>query len=741
MVDGGLRTAGGTAEAGAAAAGGRKEILCTLGPVSLNGPVIERLAEHGASLFRINLSHTPLDRVAATIDEIRRHTAVPVCIDTEGAQIRTGRFADGTAELSDNSFVEIPFESTEGSAAAFNLYPDDIARSLEPGDFLSIDFNSVFAQVIERSGDGVTMRVLHGGAVGSNKAVTLKRNLPMPPLTEKDRAAIDIARSMDVRHFALSFAQGAEDVSLTRELAGPGSFIISKIECLPGLQNLDEITRASDAILIDRGDLSREIPIERIPEVQKRILRRARDANTKAYVATNLLESMVASQSPTRAEVNDIYNTLFDGADGLVLAAETAIGLYPVQCAAMIAKMIHEFETRPPIGDIFHRADPVSFLTGPHGGALVNRDATRDRHPSISELPMLRVRETDLLDCEQLATGTFSPLDGFMDRTTLEAVLDECRLPDGTVWTMPILLQVGADQAKGLARGDEVALVGPSDAVHATLAVSDVFQLDLPDVARKWFGTDSLQHPGVARINSLGEYCVGGRVTLIRGHDAGFPEYQLSAAETRMTFAQKGWSRVVGFHTRNAAHRVHEHIQLEALRKTGADGLFISPVIGPKKKNDFLPGPIMKSYQLMLERGHYPKGKVVLGTFATYSRYCGPREAVFTALCRKNMGCSHFIIGRDHTGVGDFYAPDANRRLFDQLGDLGIQTVYFDAIGYDESAGDYRPLSDGVVAAISGTQVRETLRAGESLPDWFMRPEIQRMLGEAIAAGEPVFYE
>ena len=193
------------------------------------------------------------------------------------------------------------------------------------GDFVSIDFNSVLAHVIAKDGECVSMRVLRGGLVGQNKAVAVERDIPMPAFTEKDLACLRLGCDVGLSHFALSFAGCGEDVAQLRLLVGEGAFVISKIESRSGLRNLEEIALASDALLIDRGDLSRQVPIELLPQIQKSVIQRAKSVPCRVYVATNLLESMVTMPTPTRAEVNDIYNTLADGADGLVLAAETAI--------------------------------------------------------------------------------------------------------------------------------------------------------------------------------------------------------------------------------------------------------------------------------------------------------------------------------------------------------------------------------------------------------------------------------
>ena len=194
----------------------------------------------------------------------------------------------------------------------------------------------------------------------------------------------------------------------------------------------------------------------------------------------------------------------------------------------------------------------------------------------------------------------------------------------------------------------------------------------------------------------------------------------LTPSQTRFLFNQKGWERVVGFHTRNVAHRAHEHIQIEALRITDADGLLISPVIGPRKRGDFQSSAVLASYQACLESGIYPQNHAVLSGFASYPRYAGPREAVFTAICRQNMGCSHFIVGRDHTGVSDYYKPDDSQRLFETIGDIGIVPVFFGVIGYDATRDAYGEDLNGHLAPISGTEVREAFReAAQFQTGWY----------------------
>ncbi len=717
------------------------EILCTLGPASLNQRTIQRLEQSGATLFRINLSHTKLVDLPHIVETIRQATQIPICLDTEGAQIRTGEFVDGSITLRENTVVRVHLKRVPADDKNFNFYPLEIASALELGDFVSIDFNSALVQVIGRDDESISMRVLQGGLVGQNKAVTVERDIPMPALTDKDLAALKLGREMGLTHFALSFANRGEDVRSIRSVAGEDAFIISKIESRGGLENLEEIAAGSNALLIDRGDLSRQVPIELLPQTQKSIIHRAKAVECRVYVATNLLESMVSTPTPTRAEVNDIYNTLVDGADGLVLAAETAIGKYPIHCASMVSKIIHGFKLNGYNGSRYYPVDAVSQLIEPHGGRLVHREASPDDLKDTHNYPRLVLAERELMDCEQIGYGTYSPIQGFMTRQTLESVLDTYRLPSGDVWTLPILLQISSVEARKLVLGDRVSLTDNHGNVHALIDVAEIYQYDLDDLALKMYGTTDRGHPGVKRLLSRDNYFVGGEVTLVQPLDSPIRHYLLTPAQTRFIFTRLGWSQVVGFHSRNPAHRGHEYIQLQALEQTGADGLYINPVIGPKKRGDFLAEPIMLSYQTLLEFGRYPKGQVVLGSFFTYSRYAGPREAVFTALCRKNMGCSHFIIGRDHTGVGNFYSRDANRELFEKLGDIGIQPVFFETVGYNSETDKYEVDQGQSLKKISGTEVRETLQAGNRLPSWFMRDLVQEVLLDEIHSGNELFYK
>ena len=718
-----------------------KDILCTLGPASMNRRVITRLDGLGIKMFRINLSHNLLSELEDTIRFIQGLTSVPICLDTEGAQIRTGGLISGEVIVKDNSIVTIHKCLVPGDMLNFNLYPANITGELKAGDIVSIDCNSVLLQVVEEGLETVKARVLIGGVIGQRKAVNLDRDIDMPSLTEKDKEALLIGIKCGVRYMGLSFANRGSDVDDIRAIIGKKAFLISKIESLNGIANFDDIAAKSDAILLDRGDMSRQMPVEKLPILQKQLIKKSKEMGVKIYVATNLLESMVTNLNPSRSEVNDVFNTLEDGADGLVLAAETAIGSYPLKCVSMIVKLIREFEEKDQNDKFHYSASPFSLLNNPHGGLLVNRLAKSTDLNDIEKLKSLVVRDADLFDCEHIGHGAYSPIAGFMDKETLESVLNSNCLKDGLAWTMPIVLQVKKESIRELGVDERVALKSSKGDIHVLLDIKETYEVDLENVAKKWYGTTSMDHPGVVRLFSNGDRFVAGDIMLVKRLPSYYQHYELTPAQTRNVFTQKGWNKVVGFHSRNVIHRVHEYIQLSALELTHADGLYVSPIIGPKKKGDFLAYPIMKSYQTMLDFNLYPAGKVVVGSFSTYARYGGPREAVLTALRHKNMGCSHFIIGRDHTGVGDFYKSIDYRSYFEKLGDIGIEPVFFDAVGYNPKSKKYEKLSTaGTLEPISGTKMRENFQKNISLPDWFMREIIQDTIREEIANKKPIFY-
>ena len=331
------------------------KILCTLGPASLNGEVITQLDLRGVDLFRINLSHTPAEKVEKVVELIRRYSSMPICLDTQGAQVRCGEMAPDVV-LREGSVISLTSAHVMGTHSEVPLWPASVFGVLEPGTKLSVDFDAAVVEVIDAQSDRASALVHRGGRVRSNKAVTVDPGVDLPSLSDEDRSALEAGCRLGIEHYALSFAGSAADVAELRALAPTGAHIIAKIESRAGLRNMDEIIDAADSVLVDRGDLSREVPIEQVPYFQKAIARRANRWNRPLFVATNLLESMVTTRLPSIAEANDVANTLFDGVHGLVLAAETAIGIDPVGAVDMILRCIHAFERSTDIQFLEERA-------------------------------------------------------------------------------------------------------------------------------------------------------------------------------------------------------------------------------------------------------------------------------------------------------------------------------------------------------------------------------------------------
>lgn len=719
------------------------QILCTIGPSSVNQRTIEQLDSLGVSVFRINLSHTNLEDLEGLILKIKQYTTKPICLDTEGAQIRNRYVENGRIRLQENAYVKLTGEDIVGNEKRISLTPDFVVEKIAVGSLVSVDFNSVLLQVVERKEREIVAKVISGGDVGNNKAVTIDHYVELPVMSKKDVEAVSIGKKYGLTYFALSFASSKNAVEQLRKMTGNEAFIISKVESRIGVQNLDDIINVSNAILIDRGDLSREVSLEKIPFMQKLIIEKCNEKGKPVYVATNLLESMIRDKKPTRAEANDVINTLIDGADGLVLAAETAVGKYPADCVAMVASFIDLYRNNArnfSFEGLLNRDS--HFLVEPHGGNLIDGVCRDIDEKYIKSLPKLVVDRTVIMDAEQIALGTFSPVNGFMDSNELKSVLSTYRLPSGVVWPLPILLQVSKSEAETIKINKEIALCLNVDGdIYAIINVKDVYECDLDALAKELYCTTDDYHPGIGRLKLKDGCFIGGKVTLIKRLEDPYKQYELTPRQVRAIFENKGWRRVVGFHTRNVIHKAHEVLQLRALENYGCSGLFVHPIVGPKKKDDYSAHAIIKSYEMMMDN-HYPKGKVFLATFSTFSRYAGPREAVFTALCRKNFGCSHFIVGRDHTGVGSYYKPEDSKVLFKALGNMGITPIFFENVYYCEMCGQHvEKCKHGTNAAnhISGSQAREILKSGKQPPKWFMREDISKHILDEIAGGRGVF--
>ncbi len=721
----------------------KRKILCTLGPSSLNARTIERLDQIGIDIFRLNLSHTKLGELESQLCFIREHTKRPICLDTEGAQVRTGLLEKGQVFLKLNRLLHFVRKPIVGNDQRMNLYPNEVYDQLDVGEFLYLDATSV-VQIVEKESEGLVGEVLAEGFVGQHKAVSTENRIHLHPLTQKDKKAIEIGLSLGVEHIALSFASSKSSVDSLRELIGQDVNIISKIENQSGLENFEEISEKSEAILIDRGDLAREIPIEAIPFTQKWIIKRAKTKGIPVYVATNLLESMVTNKEPNRAEVNDVMNTLMDGADGLVLAAESAVGARPVACANMVSKLINFYEMSPSAGNKWCGVDSLYSGTWPVKQFVSHSES----NPVIKKKKKLRrimVDERVIMDAEQICLKTFAPLNGFVSEEELNTILKDYRLPNGEVWPMPVLLPVSKSEASRLNLGEEVALVSRTDGqIYASLIISDIFTQDFSRLALQWYGTKANNHPGVQWLSQAGKYYLGGSVKLLKRRVTPYSRYEFSPTQTRKVFQSRGWITVVGFHTRNVVHKAHEKLLRLALERTAADGVFVNPVIGHKKFGDFDTNVILESYEMLFRGSHSFKSQVLLGAFSTYSRYCGPREAVFTAICRRNFGCTHFIVGRDHTGVGKFYKTKESRELLESLGDIGIELVFFENISYCSKCDDYvercsHAFSTSLNLEVSGSSARRFLQQGKVPPAWMMRPEVAEMVLKKISNGRRVF--
>jgi sulfate adenylyltransferase len=378
----------------------------------------------------------------------------------------------------------------------------------------------------------------------------------------------------------------------------------------------------------------------------------------------------------------------------------------------------------------------------PHGGALVDlivserqRAATRDESRNH---PRLVVSERELSDLEMLAVGALSPLRGFVEEDAYRSILQTMHLPDGLAWTIPVTLSANEGDIKRIGRSDAVSLVrGDGAEPLAILELSETFKRDKPLEAQTVFGTEDLEHPGVQALHAAGDYCLAGtlRVIELPAHDD-FVEYRLPPAQTRAEFARRGWRTVVGFQTRNPIHRAHEYIQKCALEIV--DGLLVHPLVGATKGDDVPADVRMRCYEALFA-GYYPKDRAMVSVFPAAMRYAGPKEAIWHAIARKNYGCTHFIVGRDHAGVGAYYGTYDAQKIFDgfEPGELGIMPLLFEHSFYClrcEGMGSPKtcPHGDEDRVTLSGTKVREMLRNGERPPQEFSRPEVADILIDAM---------
>ncbi|TFG30107.1 sulfate adenylyltransferase [Candidatus Thorarchaeota archaeon] len=369
----------------------------------------------------------------------------------------------------------------------------------------------------------------------------------------------------------------------------------------------------------------------------------------------------------------------------------------------------------------------------PHGGHLVDRTLTGSEREHVlgkfSKLHHLHITRETAQEIYNIAQGVFSPLEGFLTKKEFESVLRRGRLTTSVPWTIPIVLDADHKEISGVQIGDEIGLILNGRPI-AKMDVEDIFTYDKTDYATSVFGTNDALHPGVQKIREMRDRLIGGKISLLNDIDNPYPDYTLTPKQTRELFEKKGWRTVVAFQTRNTPHLGHEYVQKTALSLV--DGLYVNPLIGKKKTGDFTDDVILESNKALIDN-YYPETSAMMSVLHTEMRYGGPKEAIHHAIMRKNFGCSHFIVGRDHAGVGKYYGPFDAHKIFDEYPDLGITPIKFRSFFFCKKCNSIAndrvcPHSGEDIINFAGTKIREMLESGQIPSENMMRPEVARAI-------------